>query len=200
MQRKGVRTPKPLAVLVAVSLSVALGSCGTRGEPLPAESTVVTTAGSGATTSATTTSPDPSLAPTVSVQHPCESGTPSAPTPSATDIARYRDVIQTANTEPVSSTACDPLTLILSATECCEPRPKDEALADWGRRIYDPAMGWSFNVDPGLLGEWRLHAYGQFVPEGALIAVNPDGRVTSMLFDGNLVTLLFVGSQEMMMW
>lgn len=151
--------------------------------------------------------PVPSLTPSssafaeeaVTVLYPCTSREPGASRPTDEQLSMYRDVIQTGNTEPASTHACDPLTLLLMATECCAPKPANEALADWGRRIYDPSMSWEFNIDPGLLASWRTGPYAQFVVDGALIATNPDGRITSILFDGDLISLLFVGGQELML-
>jgi hypothetical protein len=125
---------------------------------------------------------------------------PTKAAPTEAELETYRAVISSANTEPMSSHACDIVTFILSGSECCGPVPKDVALEEWGRRIARTS-DWNFSPDPAVLSDWRTRFYALYVPEGALIGVSESGGVmTSVIFDGNIVTGLFFASLEEMMY
>lgn len=130
---------------------------------------------------------------------PCTSPIPTAAAPDAAHMDQYRDVIVSANTQPMASTSCDTVTLIFSGSECCGALGRDDALVQWGDWLYRPGSTWTFAVDPATLADWRTHFYAQYVPEGSLIALDlPNQRMTSVIFDGNVVTGLFCASIEEM--
>ena len=146
--------------------------------------------------------PLPTLAslPVNSSSFPCAQPVPTAIAPTDPELEPYRDVIVSANTQPMATHACDTVTLIFSGSECCGPVDRDNALAQWGNRIA-LSSDWNFSPDPEMVAEWRTHFYAQYVPEGALIAVSEtSGVMTSVIFDGNVITGLFTASLEEMMF
>lgn len=125
---------------------------------------------------------------------PCTSPAPSAAAPTQEQWDRYKAVIYSANTQPMSSKACDPLQYIIAASGCCGPLQKDDALVQWGNWLYQPDPGWTDQINPADLAAWRGCFYAQYFPQNALIEqynVNGVNRVTSVIFDGDIITVLF---------
>ena len=136
--------------------------------------------------------------PPVASAFPCAQPAPTGVAPTADELENYRAVIVSANTQPMSTHACETVTVIFSGSECCGPLDRDNALVQWGDWL-GMKSDWNFSPDPALVAEWRTHAYAQYVPEGSLIAVsNTDGVMTSVIFDGNVITGLFVATLEEM--
>lgn len=146
-----------------------------------------------------TATPLPTVTTTpVASAFPCAQPAPTGVAPTADELENYRAVIVSANTQPMSTHACETVTVIFSGSECCGPLDRDNALVQWGDWL-GMKSDWNFSPDPALVAEWRTHFYAQYVPEGALIAVSDSGGVmTSVIFDGNVITGLFVATLEEM--
>ena len=180
-----------LGLIIVVATSV-LAGCAPGISPTTSTPSVSASASSSAAPLPTVTSPP------VASAFPCAQPVPSAVAPTANEFENYRAVIVSANTQPMSTHACDNVTLIFSGSECCGPLDRDNALVQWGDWL-GMKSDWNFSPDPALVAEWRTHAYAQYVPEGSLIAVsNTDAVMTSVIFDGNVITGLFAATLEEM--
>lgn len=143
--------------------------------------------------------PTPTQAPATNSAFPCSSPAPTAPAPSAAEIQKFKDVITSGNSQAMVSNSCDTVTLILSGSSCCGPLQRDSALSQWGQWLDPSTANWTFDVDPALVATWRANFYGQYLPEGSLIAVDTNNnKITSIIFDGNVVTGLFFAYTDQM--
>lgn len=189
------KTRTSLLVLLIAATAVFVTGCTPQTEG--ASSPTTTTASSSV---AATPSPSQSTAPPIPASaFPCSSPTPSAAAPSEAEMQKFKDVITSGNSQAMAANSCDTVTLILAGSSCCGPLERDSALSQWAQRLDPATANWSFDIDPAVVAEWRNHFYGQYVPEGSLIAVDTaHNLVTSVIFDGNIVTALFIANTEQM--
>ena len=183
-----------LTTLVALGALV-LSGCG-GGTSTPSSPPSLT-----ASATASPTSTPSEAEPLPQSAFPCGSPIPTAAAPTADQLATYREVITSANSQPMAAHACDTVTLIYSGTECCGPIDRDSAISQFGNKLYREGAVWTFDIDPALLAQWRSHFYAQYVPEGSLIAIDTVHQsMVSIIFDGNVITGLFTASLDEMMF
>ena len=185
-------TQRGLWGVAIIATTILLTGCAPGvGPTTPTPSVSTSTSSSAAPLPTVTTLP-------VASAFPCAQPAPTGVAPTADELENYRAVIVSANTQPISTHACETVTVIFSGSECCGPLDRDNALVQWGDWLALKS-DWNFSPDPAILAEWRTHFYAQYVPEGALIAVSDSGGVmTSVIFDGNVITGLFVATLEEM--
>ena len=182
-----------LGLAVTVVGVLGLVACTPSASPPP-------TATSSSPFAETPASSTPSVTPLAPSAFPCSDPAPAQAAPTQAQRENYQAVIASANTQPMASHACATVTFIISGSECCGPLNRDDALVQWGDWLSGKS-DWNFSPDAAMVADWRTHFYGQYIPEGSLIAVSDvSGVMTSVVFDGDVITALFAAHIEEMSW
>lgn len=181
-----------LTVTALVSV-VALAACGPSGSPTATPTLTASSSPSASSTPSSSPSDVLTPMPQPAANFPCTNPAPSTAAPSAAQLANYQAVIDSANTQPMATHACDPLTFIIAGSECCGAIQRDDALVKYG--VWLQGKGpWTFGVDAATLADWQSGFYAQYVPDNSLIAVSTSGQwVTSVIFDGDVISAIFAG-------
>lgn len=154
---------------------------------------------------ATTPTPSDSSSPTAS---PTPSTT-STPTPTASDVGQgtfdsamvefVTDTLNSQNTAVLAQggTFSNPVSVVVAHDGSAESMSPDDAVHAMGSMFtpLDPNP-WDLALSDSVLASYRSGPYGEYFPEGAIVATSHDGHVFSFIGHDRTITTMFMAASE----